>query len=461
MTLEAFVRWLPTIPEHLLFGALAVLAYVISTRAGKQPRSPATAIAWVMGLALMPYVVLPMYLMFGRRKLRPTAQPRSPRDARSTSAPPHWAEDLLNGFGLAPPSPCDIRLHTNGAEARAALLALIAAARTRLDICTFIIGNDRLGNEVVERLAERARAGVEVRVLLDGFGALMLPRRHFDTLRQAGGQVTVFRPLLSLRNNGPRNLRNHRKLVIADDCRLWSGGRNLAAEYFEGDTERQAWIDLSYDLQGAVATAAAHQFELDWTSVRQNRSRPLLAAAPRTQGDAAQFLPSGPDQAEDTARALLIDACFRAERSILAATPYFIPDDGLRDALRLAARRGVAVTIVMPARSNHVLADFARTRAMRNLAAAGVEFRLLPRMSHAKAVVVDDSLALGGSINLDLRSLLLNHEASVVFYGAPQIDWIARWVSAQAAQGRRYEATPPSLLRDVAEGLLLTVAFQL
>jgi len=129
--------------------------------------------------------------------------------------------------------------------------------------------------------------------------------------------------------------------------------------------------------------------------------------------------------------------------------------------LRLAARRGVAVTIVLPARSNHVLADFARTRAMRNLAAAGVEFRLLPCMSHAKAVVVDDSLALGGSINLDLRSLLLNHEAGMLFYGRPQIDWIARWVTAQSAQGRRYEAKPPGLLRDVAEGLLLTVAFQL
>jgi phosphatidylserine/phosphatidylglycerophosphate/cardiolipin synthase-like enzyme len=134
----------------------------------------------------------------------------------------------------------------------------------------------------------------------------------------------------------------------------------------------------------------------------------------------AQFLPSGPDQTEDTAHALLIDACFRAEHRMLAITPYFVPGDGLRDALRLAARRGVQVTIAMPAQSNHRLADFVRARAMRDLARAGVSFRMLPFMAHAKAVVVDDELAMCGSINLDLRSLLLNHEAAVVFYGQPR-----------------------------------------
>ena len=175
----------------------------------------------------------------------------------------------------------------------------------------------------------------------------------------------------------------------------------------------------------------------------------------------AQFLPSGPDQTEDTAHALLIDACFRAEHRILAITPYFVPGDGLRDALRLAARRGVQVTIAMPAQSNHRLADFVRARAMRDLARAGVSFRMLPFMAHAKAVVVDDELAMCGSINLDLRSLLLNHEAAVVFYGHDDIEWLAEWIETTASAGEPYRARRPGLLRDVAEGLLLTVAFQL
>jgi cardiolipin synthase len=298
-------------------------------------------------------------------------------------------------------------------------------------------------------------------VLLDGFGALSLPRHHFDTLREAGADVAVFRPLFSLRRTGPRNLRNHRKLTIADDGWLWSGGRNLAGEYFLGNDEHpDAWHDLSFDLQGSVAAAAARQFDHDWASVRGRRPRAIVAAAPPS-GELAQFLPSGPDQTEDTAHALLIDACFRAEHRLLAITPYFVPGDGLRDALRLAARRGVQVTIAMPARSNHRLADFVRARAMRDLARAGVSFRMLPFMAHAKAVVVDEQLALCGSINLDMRSLLLNHEAAVVFYGAEQIDWLAQWIETTASAGEGYRARRPGLVRDVAEGLLLTVAFQL
>lgn len=456
---HALIAWLPSVSQHLLFGALAVLVYVLTNRARRQPRAPTTAIAWVMGLALLPYFVLPLFLLFGRRKLRPLGRPR----LRGSAAPrfTHWAADLLDGFELAPPSPNRARLHADGRAAREALWETLASARHRLDVCTFIIGRDSFGDAVVERLAERARAGVRVRVLLDGFGALQLPRRHFDRLRAAGGEVAVFRPLLSLRNNGPRNLRNHRKLVIADDHRLWTGGRNLAAEYFEGDASKPAWTDLSFDIEGPVASAAAWQFERDWSAVRQSAPRTVAPATPMPDGAPMQFLPSGPDQAEDTAHALLIDACYRAEHRILAATPYFIPDDALRDALRRAARRGVAVDIVLPASSNHRLADFARTRAMRDLAEAGVAFHLLPAMSHAKAVVVDEQLALGGSINLDLRSLLLNHEAGVVFYGAAEIAWMAHWIEAQRAQGCAYQPEPASLGRDIAEGLLLAVAFQL
>jgi cardiolipin synthase len=98
---------------------------------------------------------------------------------------------------------------------------------------------------------------------------------------------------------------------------------------------------------------------------------------------------------------------------------------------------------------------------MRDLARAGVEFRMTPMMVHAKAVVVDETLAMCGSINLDLRSLLLNHEAAVVFYGLREVEWYARWIDAVAAGGKQFVARPPGLLRDIGEGLLLTVAFQL
>ncbi|OUL98423.1 phospholipase [Variovorax sp. JS1663] len=448
---------MPSPSQHLLVVTVALLVYVLSTRARREQRAPTTAIAWVMGLVLLPYFMLPMYLLFGQRKLRPAGSPRPPR---STPAG-HWAADLIESFGLAGPGPCTVRFHTDGTAARDALWEVIEGARRRIDICTFIIGDDALGHEAINRLSRRAREGIKVRVLLDGFGALSLPRHHFDALRDAGADVAVFRPIFSLRRTGPRNLRNHRKFTIADDGWLWSGGRNLAGEYFSGNDEHpEPWHDLSFDLKGSAAVAAARQFDHDWASVRGRKARAIAAAAPQS-GSPAQFLPSGPDQTEDTAHALLIDACFRAEHRLLAVTPYFVPGDGLRDALRLAARRGVQVTIAMPAHSNHRLADFVRARAMRDLARAGVIFRMLPFMAHAKAVVVDEQLALCGSINLDMRSLLLNHEAAVVFYGAEQIDWLAQWIETTASAGETYRARRPGLVRDIAEGLLLTIAFQL
>ena len=456
---DDLLDWLPSPSQHLLVVTFALLVYVLTTRARREQRAPTTAIAWVMGLSLLPYVVLPMYLVFGQRKLRPVGAPRPPRSAPAG----HWAAELVESFGLAAPSRCGVRLHSDGAAARDALFEVIEGARHSIDVSTFIIGDDALGHEVINRLSRRARDGIKVRVLLDGFGALSLPRTHFESLRDAGAEVAVFRPIFSLRRSGPRNLRNHRKLTIADDHRLWSGGRNLAGEYFTGnDSHPVAWRDLSFDLQGDVAVAAARQFDHDWTSVRGHQSRAIAAdTGPQEDGSPAQFLPSGPDQTEDTAQALLIDACFRAEHRLLAVTPYFVPGDGLRDALRLAARRGVQVTIAIPAQSNHRLADFVRARTMRDLARAGVLFKMLPFMAHAKAVVVDEDLALCGSINLDLRSLLLNHEAAVVFYGRAEIDWLAQWIETTASAGETYRARTPGLLRDIAEGLLLTIAFQL
>ncbi|MFL6577745.1 MAG: phospholipase D-like domain-containing protein, partial [Povalibacter sp.] len=355
-----------------------------------------------------------------------------------------------------------VHLHRDGMQAREALWEIIDVAGESLDVCTFVIGNDAIGAEAVQRMAERANAGVKVRLLLDGFGAVTFSREFMRRLRTAGVDVAVFRPFFSLRRLGPRNLRNHRKFVIADGQWLWSGGRNLAAEYFVDTKHGPAWLDLSFDLQGPIAAEAARQFELDWSeATRRKAAQPAPQARSVEQGVQVQLLPSGPDQAEDTAQSLLVDACYRARRRILAVTPYFVPDDSLRAALRLAARRGVRVTIVLPAISNHRLADFVRSRAMRDLAMAGVEFRLLPNMVHAKCLVLDEVLAMSGSINLDLRSLHLNHEASVVFYGAKEIEWFAQWINEIVPQGATYAAKPPSLARDIAEGLLLTVAFQM
>ncbi len=457
--------WLPTVSIHSLVIVGSILAYVLTTRAQRERRPPSIAIAWVLGMIALPYLVMPMYLMFGRRKLPRKTLPGEA--ARSFAG--HWAQDLIESFGLPASSPALIAMHQDGKESAAALFSTMSSAVSRLDICSYILGDDAFGREVMRHMMERARCGVEVRLLLDGVGAIQLPKACFSALQIGGVETAIFSPLFARRTQGPRNLRNHRKMVIADGARLWAGGRNLAAEYFSGVAGAPAWQDLTFDLQGPVASAAASQFESDWvaaaggkpaTAENKTSACATTAAATNTLGE-AQFLPSGPDQSEDTVHALLIDACFHTRNRMLAVTPYFVPDVSLETAMRLAARRGVRIDLCIPKSSNHRLADFARNRALRSLSQAGVNVHLLPYMSHAKAVVFDDALALSGSVNLDSRSLLLNYECAVVFYGRSEINWLANWIEALLPKTAPFDSRPPGLIRDLCEGLLLTVAYQL
>jgi cardiolipin synthase len=293
-------------------------------------------------------------------------------------------------------------------------------------------------------------------------------RPNLSRLRAAGVDVALFVPPWQSPLRGRTNLRNHRKMIIADEDWLWTGGRNLAAAYFESGVAsgagRPGWPDLSFDLHGALAGQAQQQFEQDWRFAA--RESPAPTRVPQTPAHAthdalAQLVPSGPDQVDDTVHALLVSACFNARAHIVAATPYFVPDATLLMALTLAARRGVEVELLLPQRSNHWLADVARHRALRDLAVAGALVQMLPRMMHAKAVVVDDALALVGSANLDARSLFLNYELMVAFYDRVDVRRFEQWIVAQRGDALPYRSHPPGLLRRLGEGLVLWLAFQL
>ncbi|MFL6692826.1 MAG: phospholipase D-like domain-containing protein, partial [Ramlibacter sp.] len=182
---------------------------------------------------------------------------------------------------------------------------------------------------------------------------------------------------------------------------------------------------------------------------------------PMVGGPAAQLLPSGPDQTEDTLYQLIIDACFSARERIVAVTPYFVPDPALLMAFTLAARRGVAVDVVIPRRSNHLMADLARPAALRDLVDAGARVWLVPRMVHAKLLIADASVALAGSLNLDQRSLFLNYELMVAFYDQDAIGRFARWAEDLRDTAYCLPARRVGVLREVGEGLLRWLTFQL
>ena len=438
-----------------------LLIYVLVTHMMRQRRQPAAAIAWVITLALVPYVGLPLFLIFGTRKL---VRPRRRADTAEVpdAADGAWPRRLASAMNLAPAASFEgLRIHEDGKQALEALQLIIDSASRTLDICTYILGRDTVADALCERLERKARDGVKVRLLVDSLGNLVEGRHDFQSLRAAGVEVVSFVPPLHSPRRGRWNLRDHRKMVIADGAWLWCGGRNLAAEYFEGTQGVRPWLDLSFDLKGELAGRAHDCFESDWAfAIHREAGR----SAPKREpdGDAhGQLFPTGPDQTDDTVYALLVTAFFRARKRIIAVTPYFVPDTTLLMALTLAARRNVQVDLVIPAKSNHRMADLVRHRALRELAQAGARIRLVPQMIHAKAVVVDHSLALCGSANLDARSLFLNFEMMVAFYRPEDVSRFADWIERQAENASHYVARPPGLLRDVSEGAVLWLAFQL
>lgn len=456
---------------HGLMVISGLIIYIGSSHTMHLRRHPSAAIAWVVTLVLIPYLALPLYLLFGSRKVGGHRPVLKKDDTRPPGVGATALTDRMRQLAAALSLPAAstyhrLNIHADGAAALRALRHIIDSATRTLDVCTFIFASDRLGNDIAECLKRRAGEGIRVRLLVDGVGAYLGGRTHFRALSAAGIQVVLFVPPLRSTLKGRTNLRNHRKMVVADGCCLWSGGRNLAAEYFQGGatTADAPWTDLSFDLQGALAVQAQQQFERDWQFAAKHPRYdppPVIDASMPSEAALGQLIASGPDQMDDTLYALLVSGFFSSRKSILAVTPYFVPNPTLLMSLTLAARSGVAVDILMPRISNHRLADFARHRALRELTVAGARVWFLPHMIHAKAIVIDDEVALVGSANLDERSLFLNYEMMVAFYAPADVHRFSQWIVGQRHIGTLYREKAPGFWRELAEGLLLWLAFQL
>lgn len=245
---------------HAMLVVAGLLVYVMFTRIDHQRRHPSAALAWVLGIVAFPYVALPLFLLVGSRKFaRPLRTLHRPGTATTlshaaTGEGPAWATHLLAGMDLAPAvRNAHVHFHEDGPEALQALLALIDSARHSLDVCTFVFHHDEVGDRVAQALVQCAQRGVATRLLVDAVGSLHTPAAVLSQLARQGVTVRRFMPLLHNPMRGRTNLRNHRKVAVADGARLWSGGRNLASEYFLDRPGKPAWLDLSFDVEGPLA----------------------------------------------------------------------------------------------------------------------------------------------------------------------------------------------------------------
>lgn len=446
------------IGSHLAMIAGVAMTLVIVPRMLRQRRSAASMTAWLMAIVLVPWLGIPAYLVLGGRKLD-TALMLKPQlgSGETTMALPTGeagAEQLLESYGLpSARSGNRFSLCADGVDIYRKFIEVIEGAEKRIHLASFILHPDPVGRAIIEALAQRARHGLEVRLMLDGFGSFHTSKRALDPLIRAGGETAFFLPV-QLRHFTRTNMRNHRKMLIADDRRAVAGGANISSEYMGPDPDPSRWRDLSFLLEGPAVQDYAAIFAADWQFVTGHRIGPAPGAPPPISGRAVvQIAPSGPDVPGDPVYAAIVSAVFAARRRLWIVTPYFIPPEGLAEALALAAHRGVDVRVYVPDPSNHLIADLARGQPLRDAAAAGVSvIRFVGGMVHAKIVLVDEALAMVGSVNIDPRSLFLNFEANAIVYGAEQTDAVAKWIEAlqdQTAKG----VAQVSVFRDTVEGV--------
>ena len=454
--------WLLYISQILgVFLALLLAAQIL-----RSPRMPEATMGWLFAIIFVPLIGIPLYIAFGVRKLNFKINLNFKMDLPDTiDTHHHPINSLLTSLGI-PASSGDnlVSFHKDGETAYHDLIALLDCAERTIDISMFALGNDYVGREILSHLENKAAQGVRVRLLLDSVGSFLLPKKKLRTLIKNGGRAAWFIPILHYPLRGRTNLRNHRKIIIADHDKVWTGGRNLTADYLGPNCSSTSWIDMSFCQQGSSVFTYQAIFEADWHFVT-NTQNDFIIDYPRPPSNIkslVQVVPSGPDVANDPIYAALLTAFYEARERIFIVTPYYIPDAGVQEAIRLAALRGVMVDLILPRKSNHHLADIARRRYLRELAKSGVHIWFMPEiMVHAKLFVVDKTFAMAGSANFDIRSLFLNYEVMSCFYSKHDIDWLIRWIESIRDRSIRYHPRQVGIFKEIVEGMVLLIAYQL
>jgi cardiolipin synthase A/B len=417
---------------HLTFlGTLNVLVlaivipYVLLTK-----KEPATAVAWVLLVLLLPLLGSLIFWAFGynyllkrvkhQRRQRPLFRQR--QAGQHTDDQPEEPElaRLARRFQAFPVRRGNaVTLYHDTAGAYAAILTAAEEARHHLHLEFFILRSDETGQRLLDLLTRKAKEGIRVRLLYDAMGSVHLRQRTLAPLREAGGKVLAFLPINPLRSRVQINLRNHRKIVVADGQVAFTGGMNIGDEYLGRSRHFSHWRDTFLRLQGPAVADLQRIFCEDWDfAVKETLGdSDYYPPLPEAGSDVVQVAASGPDQEVNTLREVYFMAFLAARERLWVASPYTILDASLADALLMARRRGVDVRILTIARPDHFFSFYAGRSYWSDLLAMGAKVYLYTKgMMHSKLVLVDGKWASVGSANLDNRSLRLNFEAGCLLH---------------------------------------------
>ena len=408
-------------------------------------RHPVKTMAWAMVIYFVPVAGLVLYLFFGlntrREKLisQRSLDQLTRRsmlgfvDQTDMQVPERYkqmVELFVNENSALPFKNNKVELFTNGYSFFLSLIADIGRARHHIHVDVYIFENDALGRLVRDVLIDKARQGVEVRVIYDDVGSWSTDSEFFEQMRDAGVEVSPFLPVRFPQFAGKVNYRNHRKIFVIDGEVGYVGGYNIATRYVKG-RDGMSWRDTMVRLTGNGVYGIQCTFLIDWyfvdrTMISSRDYYPPLSSAPAkgcisqvVNSCISQVVNSSPSSPYPSIMHGYVRALIEAQRYVYIQTPYFMPTESVLVAMKTAAIGGVDVRLMVPRKGDaHVVAWASRTY-LREIMEAGVKVYMYSGgFLHSKILVADDSMATCGSTNVDFRSFENNFESNVFFYDA-------------------------------------------
>ena len=423
-----YIHWILLV----IYLAITIGGIVAVLMDNKQPEK---TMAWILVLCFMPIVGIIFYLFFGQNTRKEKVISERSMDLLMKRSMLEFAEQenlhiprrnrplmklFTNQNWALPFKDNEVSIFTDGYEFVSTLLYNIGQAQDHIHLDTYIIEDDPLGNLVADALIDKARQGVEVRLLYDDVGCWRVKDRFFNRMKAAGIQVYAFMPVRFPAFTGKVNYRNHRKLCVIDGKVGFIGGMNIALRYVKG-TARQTWRDTHLCIRGGAVYAIQRAFLVDWyfvsrTLVTDRRYYPpvdkIIDNNCLTQIVTSSPVSPWPDIMQGYVRVLL-----QAHRYVYMESPYFLPTEPVLFAMRTAALSGVDVRLIVPRHGDAKLVEWASRSYLMEVIEAGVKVYLYePGFNHSKILVSDDNLSSCGSTNIDFRSFENNFEANAFFF---------------------------------------------
>lgn len=326
----------------------------------------------------------------------------------------------------------DVDIFTDGNQKFDALIEDLKQAKEYIHIQYYIIKNDVLFNRIKDVLVKKAEEGVEVRILFDGMGCRSVKHSYWKKLNQQGIMTAEFFPALLRRFHLRINYRNHRKIVVIDDRVAYVGGFNIGKEYIDLDEKFGHWRDTHLRIRGNAVLGLQLRFLLDWNyTARENlfgQKKYFDRIQPGTRDNCeVQIISSGPDNTIQQIRDNYLRLINKAQKSIYIQTPYFIPDESVFDALKIAVRSGIEVNIMIPCMPDHPFVYWATYSYIGDMVMAGAKCYTYDNgFLHSKGMIVDGKVFCYGTANMDIRSFALNFEVNAVVYNAQKAQEMLR-----------------------------------